>query len=83
MAVTLCELLLARIMAYLEGLDMVITPRLSVRALELVETALAQTDVDPFVFLMAQLPEQFALPQLTLPPLAPPVHRGSIGYNIK
>lgn len=81
MAATLCELLLARIIAYLEGLDMVVTPSLSIRALELVEAALAQSEVDPFVFLMQQLPEQFALPQLTLPPLAPPVHRGSIGYN--
>lgn len=81
MSDTLCELLLARIIAYLEGLDMIITPSLSIRALELVEIALSQPDVDPFTYLMEQLPEQFALPQLELPPLAPPIKRGSIGYN--
>lgn len=81
MPVTLCELLLARIIAYLEGLDMIITPSLSIRALELVEVALSHPDVDPFTYLMEQLPEQFALPQLELPPLAPLIKRGSIGYN--
>lgn len=81
MSDTLCELLLARIIAYLEGLDMVITPSLSIRALDLVENALSQPDLDPFTYLMEQIPEQFALPQLELPPLAPPIKRGSIGYN--
>lgn len=78
---TLPEELLARVIAYLEGQDMVVTPAASVRALALVQEALIQQDEDPFAYVMARLPQQFALPQLDLPPLGPPINRGSIGYS--
>jgi hypothetical protein len=78
---TLSEQLLARVIAYLEGLDMVVTRAASARALELVQEALCQQDEDPFAYVMDRLPLQFALPQLDLPPLGPPVNRGSIGYS--
>ncbi len=78
---TLSEQLLARVFAYLEGLDMVVTRSASVRAMELVQEALSQQDEEPFAYVMERLPRQFALPQLELPPLGPPINRGSIGYS--
>ena len=80
-SLTLSEQLLARVIAYLEGLDMVVTRAASARALELVQEALSQQDEDPFAYAMERLPRQFALPQLELPPLGPPINRGSIGYS--
>ncbi len=79
--VSTAEQLLARVIAYLEGLGMVITQSLSVRALELVQEALQQQEDDPYVYAMTRLPQQFALPQLDLPQLAPAINRGSIGYH--
>ena len=75
------EQLLARVMAYLEGVQLDITPEVSSRALTLVQSALQQQDADPFAFLMDHLPRQFSLPEPELPALAPPVNRGSIGYR--
>lgn len=81
MNATLSEQLLARVIAYLEGLDMVVTRSASVRAMEMVQEALSQQEEDPFAYVMKQMPSQFALPQLELPPLGPPILRGSIGYS--
>ena len=78
---TTVEQLLTRVISYLEGMDMVITLPLSARALTLVQDALLQQDEEPFRYVMTRLPDQFALPQLTLPSLAPPIIRGSIGYQ--
>ena len=77
---TLAEQLLARVIAYLDGMDLVVTLPLADRALVLVQESLRQQDVDPFVYVMTQLPEHFALQPLELPPLSPPLSRGSIGY---
>ena len=78
---TTVEQLLARVIAYLEGMDRVITLAVSARALELVQDALQLQDEEPFRYVMTRLPQQFALQQLNLPPLTPAINRGSIGYQ--
>lgn len=75
-----CEQALARVLAYLRGLDIPLTVDASIAALKLVEEALAANEADLYSHIMDRLPERFALPELQLPPLAPPIHRGSIGY---
>ena len=81
MSTTLCEQLLSRVLAYMEGVGVIITPDIASQALALVEQALRRPDMDPFALVMQRLPETFHLPHLSLPPLAPPINRGSIGYN--
>ena len=77
---TTAEQLLARVLAYLDGMDLVIGLPHANRALLLVQQALAQQDQDPFVYVMEELPRHFALQPPELPPLSPPLRRGSIGY---
>ena len=74
------EQLLARVLAYLDGMDLVISLPHANRALALVQQAVGQQEQDPFVYVMEQLPLHFALQPLELPPLSPPLSRGSIGY---
>ena len=82
MGQTQCEQILSRVLAYLNSMGMPVTRDVSMAALRLVEEALAQDDdQDLYAWVMARLPQQFSLPQLELPPLAPPVNRGSIGYG--
>ncbi|NPU94483.1 MAG: hypothetical protein HPY82_21440 [Gammaproteobacteria bacterium] len=82
MSQTQCEQILSRVLAYLSSLGMPVTREVSMAALRLVEEALSQEDFpDLYAWVMARLPQQFALPQLELPPLAPPINRGSIGYG--
>ncbi|MFZ5602328.1 MAG: hypothetical protein ACOY7J_07745 [Pseudomonadota bacterium] len=82
MGQTQCEQILSRVLAYLSSLGMPVTRDVSMSALRLVEEALAQEDEqDLYAWIMARLPQQFTLPQLELPPLAPPINRGSIGYG--
>lgn len=82
MGQTQCEQVLSRVLAYLSGMGMPVTREVSMMALQLVNEALAQDDVqDLYAWVMERLPRQFALPELELPPLAPPVNRGSIGYS--
>ena len=80
-ALTFGEELLSRLMAYLEGSDVVITSAVTNRALALVQLALQQQDIEPFTFLMEQVSRQFTLPELALPPLTPLINRGSIAYR--
>lgn len=80
MAVTLCEQLLNRIIAYMEGMGVAVDATLAIQALALVESALQQSGEDPFAYVMSRIPDTFALPQLELPPLSPAINRGSIGY---
>jgi hypothetical protein len=75
-----CEQALARVLAYLRGMDIPLTVDTSIAALKLVEEALAASEADLYGYIMDRLPERFALPELQLPPLTPPIRRGSIGY---
>lgn len=81
MSKTECEHALSRVLAYLSLLGMPTTRELSVVALKLVEEALESQEPDIFQYVMTLLPQRFALPPLSLPRTAPPIHRGSIGYG--
>lgn len=81
MGQTHCEQVLSRVLAYLAGMGMPVTREVSMMALQLVNEALAQDEQDLYAWVMERLPRQFTLPALELPPLAPPVNRGSIGYG--
>lgn len=75
-----CEQALARILAYLRGMDVPLTVDASIAALRLVEEALATNETDLYGYIMDRISERFTLPELQLPPLTPPIRRGSIGY---
>ena len=78
---TLCERALARVLAYLNGMDVPMTTETNIAALRLVEEALARNETDIYDYIMDHIPERFTLPDLHLPPLTPPIRRGSIGYG--
>jgi len=77
---TMCERALARVLAYLRGMDVPLTVAASIAALRLVEEALARNEADLYGYIMDRIPERFTLPEIQLPPLTPPIHRGSIDY---
>ena len=81
MAKTLSERALARVLAYLKGMAVPMNTRTHIAALKLVEEALARDEADIYVYIMDRIPERFSLPELQLPPLSPPLQRGSIGYG--
>ncbi len=81
MSKTDCEHALSRVLAYLALLGMPATRELSVVALKLVQEALESEEPDIFQYVMTQLPQRFSLPPLSLPRIAPPINRGSIGYG--
>ena len=78
---TLSERALARVLAYLQGLHVPLDMNTHIAALKLVEEALASGEADIYVYIMDHIPERFSLPTLQLPPLTPPLRRGSIGYG--
>jgi len=81
MTKTLSERALARVLAYLQGMHVQLDMNAHIAALKLVEEALASGEADIYVYIMDRLPERFSLPTLQLPPLTPPLRRGSIGYR--
>lgn len=76
-----CEHALSRVLAYLSLLGMPTDREMSIVALKLVEEALQSEESDIFQYVMRQLPQRFSLPPVTLPSIAPPINRGSIGYG--
>ena len=81
MADTLSERALARVIAYLTGMDVPMTAETHIAALRLVEEAIAGNDADMYSYIMDRIPERFNLPDFQLPPLVPSIRRGSIGYT--
>lgn len=82
MTQTQCEQLVSRVLAYVAGTGLPVRRDTTIAALRLVEQALEQDAVeDVYAYVMDRLPQQFSLPQVDLPPLAPPIRRGSIGYS--
>ncbi len=77
----LAEQALSRAYDYLSAMGMDITREVTLRVLRLVEAGLAQEQEDPLGFIMAKVREHFSLPQSDLPPVAPGVIRGSMGYE--
>jgi hypothetical protein len=82
MAHTECEQVLGRVLAYVSGTGLAISREVAIVALKLVEDALSQDPgTDLYAYVMERLPLQFVLPSVGLPPLSPPIQRGSIGYG--
>ena len=78
---TLSERALARVLAYLTGMDVPMTTETNIAALRLVEEAITMHQPDIYGYIMDRIPERFALPDVQLPPLTPPIRRASIGYG--
>ena len=77
---TISERALARVLAYLNGMDVPMTAETNIAALQLVQEAITLNHTDIYDYIMDRIPERFTLPDLHLPPLTPPIRRGSIGY---
>jgi len=78
---TICERALTRTLAYLEWSGVELSHAVCLKVLALVEQVLTEAPDDPMGRIMDRLPEQFDPPAPVLPPVAPPLHRGSIGYR--
>lgn len=83
MIITPGEVALTRVLAYLRLVRMPITREVMLEALALVQTELREEDqLSPLLQrLLTQLPAHFTLPDPALPPVCPPLHRGSIQYG--
>lgn len=77
------EVALTRVLAYLRLGRMPITREVMIEALALVQEELREEEqLQPLLQgLMLRLPAHFALPNPALPPVCPPMHRGSIQYE--
>jgi len=78
---SISELALARVLTYLNGMDVSMTAETNIAALQLVQEAIALNHTDIYGYIMDHIPERFTLPDLQLPPLTPPIRRGCIGYG--
>ncbi len=72
---------LARVLTYLRLAGITVTPEMARRALRMVDSALEDGDQHLLSRVMDRLPDNFPLPEETLPPLAPPVHHASVHYE--
>jgi hypothetical protein len=81
MAHTLGEHALARVLQYIAGTGAELTDAHTLIALQLVEEGLQSGQQDLMAWVMGELPRRFDLSQRQLPPVAPPIVRGSIGYG--
>ena len=77
---TVCEYALERVLAYLHWCGVEPTPDTMLSALDLVRTAIAESD-DPLTAVMDDLPRRFAVSALALPRAQPVIQRASIGYD--
>lgn len=80
MARALCQQALDRVLAYLEGYGIPPTNDVCRRALQLVDSALAECSEGAIARSMDLIPEYFSLPAIDVPPQRPELSRGSIGY---
>lgn len=77
------EIALSRVLAYLRLARMPITREVMLEALALVQSELREEErLSPLLEgLLARLPAHFTLPDPALPPVCPPLQRGSIQYD--
>lgn len=81
MARALCQQALDRVIAYLRGYGVELTPRVCRQALRVVDAAMEDGgDDDLMGRVIDRVPEFFELPELQTPLQRPPLTRGSIGY---
>lgn len=81
MAHTLGEHALARVLEYIAGTGVELTDAHTLIALQLVEEGLQSGQQDLLAWVMGEVPQRFELSPQPLPPVAPPIVRGSIGYG--
>ena len=77
----LAEEALSRVYDYLSAMGIEISREVTLQVLRLVEAGLALEQEDPLRHIMSKVRENFGLPQSDLPPVAPGVIRGSMGYE--
>lgn len=77
-----CQQALERVLAYLGDDGVVLTTESCRQALRLVESALAEgAGADLPARCVASIPDYFECPHEIIPPVNPPLKRGSIGYD--
>jgi hypothetical protein len=81
MAHTLGEHALARVLEYIAGTGAELSDAHTLIAFKLIEEGLQSSPEDLMAWVMDELPRRFDLPQRPLPPVAPEIVRGSIGYG--
>ncbi|MFC6672168.1 hypothetical protein [Marinobacterium aestuariivivens] len=81
MARTLGEHALSRALEYLAVNGVDLSDRHTLLALQLIEEGLQRGEADLLAWVMDELPKRVELPQLRVPPVAPMLVRGSIGYG--
>lgn len=81
MAKAICQHALDRVMAYLRGHDIAPTNDVCRMALEVVDAALSEGSEGVMARALDKIPEFFDLPEPRVPPQAPTLERGSIGYS--
>lgn len=80
MAKALCQQALDRVIAYLRGYGVELTPVVCRQALRVVDAAMEEGSDDLMDRVIERVPEFFDLPELQAPMQRPPLTRGSIGY---
>lgn len=80
MAKAVCQQALDRVMTYLHGYGVELTPAVCRKALRIVDDAMEQGNEDLMGRVIDRVPEHFDLPELRAPQQRPPLKRGSIGY---
>jgi hypothetical protein len=86
MARSVCEHALSRVLGYLRLCGVPDTREIRLAALKLVEEVVAEAaspevDSDVLEQVMLRFRHRFALPATILPPVFPPIERGSIHYD--
>ncbi len=81
MARTLGEHALSRVLEYLAGTGAELNDAHTLIAFQLIEEGLRSGQPQLMAWVMDELPRRFDLPQVPLPPVAPVIERGSIGYG--
>lgn len=77
----LAEQALSRLMRYLQFAGIAPSTCVSISALELVRDAVKADEHAVIPFVMERVAEHFMLSPVDVPPPAPPIARGSIGYD--
>ncbi len=80
MAKALCQQALDRVIAYLRGYGVELTPMVCRQALRVVDAAMEEGENGLMERVIDRVPEFFNLPELRAPLQRPALKRGSIGY---
>jgi hypothetical protein len=81
MTQTLAEHALCRVCDYLSARGIELSREVTIQAMQLVQAGLASEHDDPLKTIMENVREKFGPLNAELPPVAPGVIRGSMGYE--